>query len=109
MNYKKFEELPCWNKARELSQAVFKITNQPGFRKDLAYVIRYGGRQGQPWTTSLKALMMDLLVNLSGSWAILRDHAVKCSLNSIGLWIVNILFKKSLTKHMSLLLNAENK
>ncbi len=36
MNYKKFEELPCWNKARELSQAVFKITNQPDFRKDFS-------------------------------------------------------------------------
>ena len=27
MNYKRFEELPCWNQARELSQAVFKIIN----------------------------------------------------------------------------------
>lgn len=34
MHYKKFEELPCWNKARELSQAVFEMIGQPPFRKD---------------------------------------------------------------------------
>jgi four helix bundle protein len=34
MNYKKFEELPCWIKARELCQAVYKIINLPGFKKD---------------------------------------------------------------------------
>ena len=34
MNYKKFEELPCWQKARELCQAVFMIINQGMFQKD---------------------------------------------------------------------------
>ena len=34
MNYKKFEELPCWKKARELCQAVFDLINQGDFRKD---------------------------------------------------------------------------
>ena len=34
MNYKKFEELPCWIKARELCQAVFKIINLPNFKTD---------------------------------------------------------------------------
>ena len=34
MNYKTFEELPCWQKARELCQAVFEIINQGEFRKD---------------------------------------------------------------------------
>ena len=34
MNYKKFEELPCWNKARELCQAIFDLINQGEFRKD---------------------------------------------------------------------------
>ena len=32
MNYKKFEELPCWIKARELCQAVYKIINLPNFK-----------------------------------------------------------------------------
>ncbi len=36
MKYKRFEELPCWNKARELCQAVFGITRQTEFRKDLS-------------------------------------------------------------------------
>jgi four helix bundle protein len=36
MNYKIFEELPCWNKARDLCQTVFKITNQPDFKKDFS-------------------------------------------------------------------------
>ena len=36
MNYKRFEELPCWNQARELSQAVFKIINYEKFRKDFS-------------------------------------------------------------------------
>jgi four helix bundle protein len=34
MNYKRFEELPCWIKARELCQAVYEIINLPGFIKD---------------------------------------------------------------------------
>ena len=34
MNYKRFEELPCWIKARELCQAVFELINLPEFKKD---------------------------------------------------------------------------
>jgi four helix bundle protein len=34
MNYKRFEELPCWIKARELCQAVYQIINLPGFKED---------------------------------------------------------------------------
>ena len=34
MHYNKFEDLPCWNKARELSQVVFEMIGQPAFRKD---------------------------------------------------------------------------
>jgi len=34
MNYKRFEELPCWIKARELCQAVSQIINLPGFKND---------------------------------------------------------------------------
>ena len=36
MNYKRFEELPCWNKARELCQAIFEIINQAEFRRDFS-------------------------------------------------------------------------
>ena len=36
MNYKKFEELPCWNKARELCQAIFEMINQAEFRRDFS-------------------------------------------------------------------------
>ena len=36
MNYKRFEELPCWNQARELSQAVFEVINRAEFRKDFS-------------------------------------------------------------------------
>ena len=36
MNYKNFEELPCWQKARELCQAVFKLINQGEFKKDFS-------------------------------------------------------------------------
>ena len=36
MNYKKFEELPCWKKARELCQAVFELINLPIFKKDFS-------------------------------------------------------------------------
>ena len=34
MNYKKFEDLPCWQKARELCQAVFDIINKRKFKSD---------------------------------------------------------------------------
>lgn len=33
-NYKKFEELPCWQKTRELCKAVSKLTNKAKFQKD---------------------------------------------------------------------------
>ena len=33
-NYKKFEELPCWQKTRELCQAVSKLVNKARFQKD---------------------------------------------------------------------------
>ena len=36
MNYKKFEELPCWNKARELCQAISDLINKGEFRKDFS-------------------------------------------------------------------------
>jgi four helix bundle protein len=36
MNYEKFEELPCWNKARELCQAVFGLINDSGLNKDFS-------------------------------------------------------------------------
>ena len=34
MNYKSFEELPCWQKARELSQKTFKLINKGQFSRD---------------------------------------------------------------------------
>jgi four helix bundle protein len=37
VNYKRFEELPCWKKARELCQAVYELINLPGFRKDFGF------------------------------------------------------------------------
>ena len=37
MNYKRFEELPCWQKARELCQAVFDLISQGGFQKDFTF------------------------------------------------------------------------
>jgi len=36
LKYKRFEELPCWNKARELCQAVFELTSQGGFLKNFS-------------------------------------------------------------------------
>ena len=36
MNYKKFEDLPCWNKSRELCQEVFCTINQTKFRRDFS-------------------------------------------------------------------------
>lgn len=37
MNYKRFEELPCWQKARELCQAVFELINRGEFKKDFTF------------------------------------------------------------------------
>jgi four helix bundle protein len=36
MNYKRFEDLPCWNKARELCQAIFDLINRGEFQKDFS-------------------------------------------------------------------------
>jgi four helix bundle protein len=36
MKYKRFEQLPCWQKARELCNGVFKVINQIPFHRDPA-------------------------------------------------------------------------
>ena len=36
MNYKKFEELPCWERSRELCQSVSYLINKGDFRKDFS-------------------------------------------------------------------------
>jgi four helix bundle protein len=36
MNYKSFEDLPCWQRARELCQAVFEMIDQGKFQKDFS-------------------------------------------------------------------------
>ena len=35
-NYKKFEELPCWQKSKELCSAVYELINKVKFKRDLA-------------------------------------------------------------------------
>ncbi|MBW2202894.1 MAG: four helix bundle protein [Deltaproteobacteria bacterium] len=36
MNYKKFEELPCWIRARELCRIIFDLINKGKFRNDFS-------------------------------------------------------------------------
>ena len=36
MNYKRFEELPCWKKSRELCKVIFDLINQGKFSKDFS-------------------------------------------------------------------------
>ena len=36
MKYKRFEELPCWQKARTLCRAVFDLIHEKEFRKDFS-------------------------------------------------------------------------
>lgn len=36
MNYKRFEELPCWQKARELCKAVFELINNSKIKNDFS-------------------------------------------------------------------------
>lgn len=36
MKYTKFEDLPCWQKARELCQEVYKLINTQAFSKDFS-------------------------------------------------------------------------
>ncbi len=36
MNYKRFEELPCWQKARELCQVIWNLIGQKEFRRDFS-------------------------------------------------------------------------
>ena len=36
MNYKRFEELPCWQKARELCQVIWNLIGQKEFQRDFS-------------------------------------------------------------------------
>ena len=57
MSYKCFEELPCWKKARELCQAVFKIINQGKFATDF-------GLRDQIWRAA--GSVMDNISEVNG-------------------------------------------
>jgi hypothetical protein len=48
-NYKKFEELPCWQKTRELCHAVSKLINKAKFQKD-------SNLNGQIWKAAGSAM-----------------------------------------------------
>ena len=45
MKYSRFEDLPCWKKARELCKAVFEVVNRGSFAKDF-------GLKDQIWRAS---------------------------------------------------------
>lgn len=45
MKYARFEDLPCWQKARELCRAVFEVINRGPFSKDF-------GLRDQIWRAS---------------------------------------------------------
>jgi len=49
MRYARFEDLPCWQKARELCRAVFKVINQGPFSKDF-------GLKDQIWRAAGSAM-----------------------------------------------------
>jgi four helix bundle protein len=49
MKYTRFEDLPCWQKARELCQAVFKVISRPPFSKDF-------GLKDQIWRAAGSAM-----------------------------------------------------
>ena len=46
MKYKRFEELPCWKKARELCQAVFVLISRGNFGKDIGLKNQIWGAAG---------------------------------------------------------------
>ena len=48
-NYKKFEELPCWQKTRELCKAVSTLINKAKFQKD-------SNLNGQIWKAAGSAM-----------------------------------------------------
>ncbi len=48
-NYKKSKELPCWQKTRELCQAVSKLINKAKFQKDTIL-------SGQIWNAAGSAM-----------------------------------------------------
>lgn len=69
MKYSRFEDLPCWQKARELCQGVFKIINRAPFSKDF-------GLKDQLWVL--------------GCWNPLTKNAWPMSLNRwVMQWRVN--------------------
>ena len=49
MKYERFEDLPCWQKARELCLVVYKVINQAPFSKDF-------GLKDQIWRSSGSAM-----------------------------------------------------
>ncbi len=47
MNYKRFEELPCWQVVRELCKAVFELIIIVKLKMILVYAIKCGDHQVQ--------------------------------------------------------------
>jgi len=46
MKYKRFEDLPCWQKSRELCQAVFVLISRGNFGKDIGLKNQIWGAAG---------------------------------------------------------------
>ena len=73
MTYNKFEDLPCWQKARELCQMIFKLINKGQFARDY----------------NLKdQILYDFL-------GIRKGRAGKCSRNYTGPWIASTSARKN--------------
>ncbi len=83
MNYKRFEELPCWKKARELSKYVFKIINSDKFKKDYSLRDQRGELPDQSWTILQKVLMTVQEKNLLDFWDSLSGLVEKFNPNYI--------------------------
>lgn len=84
MKYKKFEELPCWKKARELCHIVFDMINDGKLRKDFSLRNQVWAAAGSVMDNIAEGFDDGSTREFIRFWVILKDHAVKCSRSFTG-------------------------
>ncbi|MFZ5857354.1 MAG: hypothetical protein ACOYZ6_11030 [Chloroflexota bacterium] len=89
----RFEDLQCWQKARQLANAVYDLPEHPKFAKDSRLWVRFKARRDQSCIISPKDLILARILN---SFDFKKWHGglpPKLSLNFIWLSIENTLHK----------------
>jgi len=80
MKITRFEDLECWQEARELVSAVYGTTMNGNFKKDL----RLSGQIQAAATSVMANVAEDFVYSVSIRWDVVRRGSAESSVRSFG-------------------------